>query len=120
MYKSLKLILFCSVFLFTGMNTLAQKYGISNKTLENGLDVIVINNPAVPLVTVEPETMVKEYFGKLPNGNYVTSYPPPVEFSEPSIKIIKKEQPTNYIQGTYSAPMRGTSEVLLMHLQQDI
>jgi zinc protease len=31
----------------------AQKYGISNKTLDNGLDVIVISNPSVPLVTVE-------------------------------------------------------------------
>jgi zinc protease len=31
----------------------ADKYGITEKTLENGLDVIVIHNPAVPLVTVE-------------------------------------------------------------------
>jgi len=31
----------------------ADKYGISKKTLDNGLDVIVIHNPGVPLVTVE-------------------------------------------------------------------
>ena len=32
---------------------LAQKYGITKTTLENGLDVIVIHNPSVPLVTIE-------------------------------------------------------------------
>ncbi len=31
----------------------AQKYGIYTHTLDNGLDVIVIENPTVPLVTVE-------------------------------------------------------------------
>ena len=31
----------------------ADTYGITTKTLENGLEVIVIHNPAVPLVTVE-------------------------------------------------------------------
>jgi zinc protease len=31
----------------------AQKYGISSQFLDNGLEVIVIENPAVPLVTIE-------------------------------------------------------------------
>lgn len=31
----------------------AQKYGITSKTLDNGLQVIVIENHAVPLVTIE-------------------------------------------------------------------
>ena len=44
------LILFCFVL---NVQTIGQKYGISKQTLDNGLDVIVINNPVVPLVTVE-------------------------------------------------------------------
>ena len=40
------LTLFCSV-------APAQKYGIYTKKLDNGLEVIVINNPIVPLVTIE-------------------------------------------------------------------
>jgi zinc protease len=36
-----------------GATALAQKYEIYQKTLTNGLDVIVIHNPSVPLVTVE-------------------------------------------------------------------
>ncbi len=34
-------------------SSFAQKYGIFQKSLDNGLDVIVIHNPSVPLVTVE-------------------------------------------------------------------
>jgi len=36
-----------------GTGALAQKYEIYTKTLGNGLDVIVISNPIVPLVTIE-------------------------------------------------------------------
>ncbi len=36
-----------------GTTAYAQKYGIFQKKLPNGLDLIVIHNPTVPLVTVE-------------------------------------------------------------------
>jgi len=39
--------------LFGGGSAYAQKYQIYQKTLSNGLDVIVVHNPSVPLVTVE-------------------------------------------------------------------
>jgi zinc protease len=42
----------------------AQKYDISATTLKNGLDVIVIRNPAVPLVTIEIDVK---------NGGYTES-----------------------------------------------
>ncbi len=41
------------VILMLAFSLHAAEYGISTKTLKNGLDVIVIHNPAVPLVTVE-------------------------------------------------------------------
>ena len=53
MIKNLKLFLLTTIILLAGINTFGQKYGISNKTLDNGLDVIVIENHSVPLVTVE-------------------------------------------------------------------
>lgn len=52
--KHLKILLL--TLLLTGLfsaNTNAQKYDIYSKTLDNGLDVIIIHNPAVPLITVE-------------------------------------------------------------------
>ena len=44
------LILFCFVF---SISIFGQKYGITKQTLDNGMDVIVIHNPVVPLVTIE-------------------------------------------------------------------
>ncbi len=39
--------------LVLSVHVFSQKYEIYTKTLSNGLDVIVVQNPAVPLVTVE-------------------------------------------------------------------
>jgi predicted Zn-dependent peptidase len=86
----------------------------------------LINTSRILLVVVgnttksELEAMVKNSFGNLPVGNYVASHPPAVEFSEPSIKIVKKENPTTYIQGTYSAPARGTEEGYTMLIANSI
>jgi zinc protease len=53
MIKIPRLVLLIVILLIASLNVYAQKYGIYNKTLSNGLDVIVVNNPAVPLVTIE-------------------------------------------------------------------
>ena len=53
MLKTPKFFLIIAIILLSGMSILAQKDGITTKTLDNGLEVIVINNPAVPLITVE-------------------------------------------------------------------
>jgi len=68
----------------------------------------------------ELESMVKKSFGSLPIGNYTASVPPEIENSEPSIKIVKRELPTTYIQGTYSAPARGTKEGYTMLIANSI
>ena len=49
-----KRILFVmTAFIVFSLRAFSQKYEIYEKTLRNGLDVIVVQNPAVPLVTVE-------------------------------------------------------------------
>lgn len=68
----------------------------------------------------ELESMVKNSFGSLLTGNYTVSVPPVIENSEPSIKIVKRELPTTYIQGTYSAPARGTKEGYTMLIANSI
>jgi predicted Zn-dependent peptidase len=68
----------------------------------------------------ELESMVKNSFASLPAGNYTASVPPGIENSEPSIKIVKRELPTTYIQGTYSAPPRGTKEGYTMLIANSI
>lgn len=68
----------------------------------------------------ELESMVKDAFGSVQKGSYVTSMPPEVETSEPSLKVINRELPTNYIQGTYSAPERGTDDGYTMLIANSI
>jgi zinc protease len=53
MPRIFKIFLLIILLSLCGASVYAQKYGIYKKTLDNGLDVIVIHNPAVPLVTVE-------------------------------------------------------------------
>ena len=45
--RFLILFFFCNALIFP------QKYGITKQTLDNGMDVIIIHNPVVPLVTIE-------------------------------------------------------------------
>ena len=68
----------------------------------------------------ELESMVKNSFGSLPTGNYTASVLPGIEISEPSIKIVNRELPTTYIQGTYSAPARGTKDGYTMLIANSI
>ncbi len=68
----------------------------------------------------ELESIVKNSFNSLPTGDYTASVPPGIENSEPTIKIVKRELPTNYIQGTYSAPARGTKEGYTMLIANSI
>ena len=51
MYRRILLVVMALIVL--AFNAFSQKYEIYKKTLKNGLDVIVVQNPAVPLVTVE-------------------------------------------------------------------
>jgi zinc protease len=53
MYRRALIALAAAFLLSAGGTALAQKYQIYQKTLGNGLEVIVVHNPSVPLVTVE-------------------------------------------------------------------
>lgn len=66
------------------------------------------------------KSMVNNSFGSIKKGSYVTKMPPEVEMSEPSLKVVYRELPTNYIQGTYSAPERGTDEGYTMLIASSI
>ncbi len=53
MIKTSKVIFFIFFFFVLVVSAFGQKYGIHTKKLDNGLEVIVIENHSVPLVTVE-------------------------------------------------------------------
>ena len=64
MLKYLNYISLLQIFAILGGLSFAQKYGISTRILDNGLEVIVIENHSVPLVTVELDVK---------NGSYTES-----------------------------------------------
>ena len=68
----------------------------------------------------ELESMVKNSFDSIPASNYTASVPPGIEYNEPSIKIVNRDLPTTYIQGTYSAPARGTKDGYTMLIANSI
>jgi predicted Zn-dependent peptidase len=68
----------------------------------------------------ELEPMVNEAFSSLHKGNFNMQMAPSTSFNEPSIKVVHRELPTNYIQGSYSAPIRTTAEGYTMNITSSI
>lgn len=69
---------------------------------------------------VEIEKMVRDSFGKLPVGDFKTIKYPEITHQVPSIKIVKRELPTNYIRGSFPAPAFGTKDFYTMTLASTI
>lgn len=78
--------------------------------------LVVVGN----LSKSELENLVQNAFGNLPKGNYKPVTLPEVIHAEPSIKIVNRDLPTNYIQGNYSAPSRGTEDGYTMLIMNSI
>jgi zinc protease len=89
---------------FTGRKTTSQMF------------LVVVGNAS----REELELMVTDAFGSLPKGDFQMKMPPMESFNEPSIKIVQRELPTNYIQGSYPAPMRTSEEGYTMNITSSI
>jgi len=78
--------------------------------------IVVVRNTTM----ADLQQKVKDAFGNLPVGSYTKISIQEVDHAEPSIKIIHRELPTNYIQGSYSAPQRGTTDGYTMLIANSI
>lgn len=63
---------------------------------------------------------IAESFGKLPRGDYQTLVAPPLEFKTPSIEIVQRALPTNYIQGTFAAPSLTNEDIYAMRVASSV
>ncbi|HQU83874.1 MAG TPA: pitrilysin family protein [Pyrinomonadaceae bacterium] len=52
----------------------------------------------------ELKTKIANSFGKLPRGNYKDQAYPALDFSKPTVDVVSRNLPTNYIQGVFDAP----------------
>jgi zinc protease len=68
----------------------------------------------------ELERMVKESFGNLPQGSFTAPEPVPVHPTAPSVTVVKREVPTNYILGLFPAPVFGSDAAYAMNLGSSI
>ncbi len=78
--------------------------------------LVVVGNTTV----AELRELVEKSFGELPKGNYRPVLPPAVQHDVPSLKIVKRELPTNYIQGYFPAPAFGSEESYAMSIAGSI
>lgn len=72
---------------------------------------------------------IEASFGKLPRGNYKPAPLPALDFSKPTLDVVSRSLPTNYIQGVFNAPaltdpdyyaMRVATVVLRSRLFQEV
>jgi zinc protease len=59
---------------------------------------------------------IADSFGKLPIGNYTEKTLPPLDFSKPTLDIVSRNLPTNYIQGVFDAPSLASPDYYAMQV----
>ncbi len=105
--------------------TIATVSSFSNTQLKSYLKSR-INTSSLLLVVVgnidraEIEKMVKSSFGSLPVSDFKNIGYPEVKHLAPSIKVVKRKLPTNYIQGSFTAPAFGSKDYYTMIIASSI
>ena len=68
----------------------------------------------------EIRTRVASAFGKLPKGNYHPEPMPQLSFASPSVEIIQRGLPTNYVQGLFTAPPLTAADIYPMSIASNL
>ena len=58
--------------------------------------------------------------GKLPRGNYKETAYPALDFSEPTVEVVARDLPTNYVQGVFDAPSLSSVDYSAMRVAMAI
>jgi zinc protease len=59
-------------------------------------------------------------FGKLPRGSYRPEPMPQLSFTSPSVEVIQRGLPTNYIQGLFTAPPLTATDIYPMSVASNL
>jgi len=68
----------------------------------------------------ELKTRIAASFGKLPRGNYKEQPFPPLVFAKPTLDIVSRNIPTNYVEGVFSAPSMKDDDYYPMQVAVNI
>ncbi|MGH9968994.1 MAG: M16 family metallopeptidase [Pyrinomonadaceae bacterium] len=59
-------------------------------------------------------------FGKLPRGDYRPEPMPQLSFANPSVEVVQRGLPTNYIQGLFTAPPLSAADIYPMSVASNL
>lgn len=62
------------------------------------------------------QTRVAETLGKLPRGEYRETPYPALDFSKPTLDVVSRALPTNYVQGVFDAPSLNSPDYYAMRV----
>ena len=68
----------------------------------------------------ELKTKVAATLGTLPKGSYQEAVLPALDFSKPSVDVVARQLPTNYIKGDFAAPSLSSSDYYPMRVAMSI
>lgn len=89
---------------------------LANRMKTSEMLLVVVGNTN----RADVEKMVQASFGKLHVGDFNNITYPEVNHQAPSIKVVKRDLPTNYIQGSFSTPSLGTKDFYTMRIASSI
>lgn len=87
------------------------------KLMETSRLLLVIVGDLNP---AEVKDMVTASFGKLPRGNYKPEALPQLAFDKSSVEVTKRDLPTNYIQGLFTAPSLTSPDIYAMRIASSL
>ena len=64
----------------------------------------------------ELRTKVESSFGTLPKGSYQESPLPALDFSKPTLEVVSRQLPTNYVKGDFAAPSLSSPDYYAMRM----
>jgi zinc protease len=66
------------------------------------------------------KTRIAASFGKLPRGDYKPQMPPALIFNASTVDVTRRDLPTNYIQGMFSAPPITSPDIYPMRVASSL
>jgi zinc protease len=68
----------------------------------------------------ELKAKVESSFGTLPKGSYQETALPSLDFSKPSVDVVARQLPTNYVRGDFAAPALNSPDYYAMRVAMSI
>lgn len=59
---------------------------------------------------------IERTFGRLPRGAYSAQPVPTLTFTTPTIEVVQRQLPTNYVQGVFTAPSLNSDDIYAMRI----